>query len=141
MSINDNGEYEPALMDFDTMNKVLIKLGYSKKDASDTATQILNYFGYSDRLLDNMLSNKERDMFYQWEDDGIVTWGKEFELYVPRGYDPMPLRPKKSQRNWRVYMWKLRINDMKRMLGKKEITEDTEEKTYDDLPREAWERT
>ena len=141
MSINDNGEYEPALMDFDTMNKVLIKLGYSKKDASDTATQILNYFGYSDRLLDNMLSNKERDMFYQWEDDGIVTWGKEFEIYVPRGYDPMPLRPNKSQRNWRVYMWKLRINDMKRMLGKKEITEDTEEKTYDDLPREAWERT
>jgi len=59
------------------------------------AQHVLNFFGYSERIIDNILEPEDRDAFYQLEDTGILTTEREETTL----YDG---------REWRIHYWLFR---------------------------------
>ncbi len=99
------------------------------EEAFDLAQHVLNFFGYSNRIIDNVLEPEDRDAFYMLEDSGVLTTERE-EITLYDG------------REWRIHYWLFR-NDRIEDLIKNErpvAEEETEEEVdiYKDLPREAW---
>ena len=48
-----------------------------EEQAYELAHHVLNFFGYSDRIIDNVLEPEDRDAFYMLEDAGILTTERE----------------------------------------------------------------
>ena len=69
--------------------------GIQEMAASDLALHILNFFGYSDRIIDNVLEPEDRDAFYMLEDASILTTEREETTL----YDG---------REWRIHYWLFR---------------------------------
>jgi hypothetical protein len=93
------------------------------------AEHILNFFGYSDRIIDNVLHPEDRDTFYMLEDAGLMeTEREETTLY--------------DGREWRIHYWLLKISEIQgRMdLGPKYAPEDKEPSVYDEIPEDIWSR-
>ena len=81
--------------------------GIEEDAAYNLAFHILNFFGYSDRIIDNILEPEDRDTFYMLEDASILTTEREETTL----YDG---------REWRTHYWLLRrekiadlINDIR----------------------------
>ena len=69
--------------------------GLNKDDAKKTATHILNFFGFNERIIDNILEPEDRDAFYTLEEYGLLgTEREEISLYDGRG--------------WRIHYWILK---------------------------------
>ena len=101
------------------------------EDAKKMAEHMLNFFGYSDRIIDNILQPDDRDVFYMMEDTGILTTEREETTL----YDG---------REWRINYWLLRTNKIQELI-KNAPKEDKKDKgdengVYTELPDEAWER-
>ena len=103
-----------------------------KEEARRMAEHMMNFFGYSDRIIDNILEPEDRDVFYMMEDSGILmTEREETTLY--------------DGREWRINYWlfcKDRIHELTHKKQKKGDNEDEEDLTiYDDIPEEVWTRS
>ena len=99
------------------------------EEAFDLAQHVLNFFGYSNRIIDNVLEPEDRDAFYMLEDSGVLTTERE-EITLYDG------------REWRIHYWLFKnekiqdlINNIKPV--QEEVVEETED-IYKELPREAW---
>ena len=104
--------------------------GIQEEAAYELAHHVLNFFGYSDRIIDNILEPEDRDAFYMLEDATILTTEREETTL----YDG---------REWRIHYWLLRrekIQDLIDGLIKKKDEEEERDTTYDDLPDDIWER-
>src|SRR3990172_6244578 len=66
--------------------------GMPEHQARLMAQHVLNFFGYSERIIDNVLEPEDRDAFYMLEDTGILTTERE----EPTLYDG---------REWRIHYW------------------------------------
>ena len=66
--------------------------GMEEDQAYELALRVLNFFGYSDRIIDNVLEPEDRDAFYMMEDAGILTTEREETTL----YDG---------REWRIHYW------------------------------------
>ena len=78
-----------------------------EEEAYDLAHRVLNFFGYSDRIIDNILEPEDRDAFYMLEDAGILTTEREETTL----YDG---------REWRIHYWlfrRERIDQVLRGIG------------------------
>lgn len=102
--------------------------------AEEMAEHVLNFFGFGERIIDNMLKTDDRDIFYMLEDLGILkTEREETTLY--------------DGREWRINYWTLKkkyIADLSGMGRKGEghhrgIPFDDEE-IYEELPDDIWSR-
>src|SRR2546425_10675116 len=51
--------------------------GMKDEEARAMAQHVLNFFGYSERIIDNVLEPEDRDAFYMLEDSGILTTERE----------------------------------------------------------------
>src|SRR2546427_13123242 len=71
------------------------RTGMKEEEARAMATHVLNFFGYSERIIDNVLEPEDRDAFYMLEDSGILTTEREETTL----YDG---------REWRLRHWALR---------------------------------
>ncbi|MDR0523827.1 MAG: hypothetical protein LBG62_05350 [Candidatus Methanoplasma sp.] len=94
------------------------------------AMHVLNFFGYSDRIIDNILEPEDRDAFYMLEDSGILTTEREETTL----YDG---------REWRIHYWLFkrdRIGDLISLSAPEEAAEPGEESPYADLPEDVWRR-
>ncbi|MEM5804448.1 MAG: hypothetical protein QXU82_01175 [Candidatus Aenigmatarchaeota archaeon] len=132
---------EPVVLRFDELMSALMRKGYDRKTSDEYAAIIMNYFGYSDTILDNNIDTEERDLFWKLEDDGILKgeWG--WEETFPRRYEGLPLTPAGGQKIWRVYHWTLKISNIRKLnSAKKESKPVEEENVYSGLPHEVWER-
>ena len=102
-----------------------------EEDAKRMAEHMLNFFGYSDRIIDNILQPDDRDVFYIMEDTGILTTEREETTL----YDG---------REWRINYWLLRTSKIQELLNseprKNRDGEDDDDSVYDELPDEVWER-
>ena len=90
---------------------------------------ILNFFGYSDRIIDNVLHPEDRDTFYMLEDAGLMeTEREETTLY--------------DGREWRIHYWLLKISEIQGRMesGPKYAPEDEEPSVYDEIPEDIWSR-
>jgi len=63
-----------------------------EEEAFELAQHVLNFFGYSNRIIDNVLEPEDRDAFYMLEDaDILYTEREEITLY--------------DGREWRIHYW------------------------------------
>ena len=98
-------------------------------ESSYLAEHILNFFGYSDRIIDNVLLPEDRDTFYMLEDAGLMeTEREETTLY--------------DGREWRIHYWLLKIAEIQRRTdaGPKYAPDDQEPYVYDEIPEDIWSR-
>ena len=101
----------------------------SPEEAFEAAEHLINFFGYNDRVIDNMLEPEDRDAFYTMEDIGILqTEREETTLY--------------DGREWRIHYWILNVNRIIELSKMKTVTTKIEKnqdfQIYDDIPDEYW---
>jgi len=106
--------------------------GMEEDAAHEMAQHVLNFFGFNDRIIDNVLEPEDRDAFYMLEDSGLLTTEREETTL----YDG---------REWRIHYWlfkKDRIIELVRQANAKEKSMmDTGMSVYSDIPEEAWQRS
>ncbi len=101
-----------------------------EEEAYDLAHRVLNFFGYADRIIDNVLEPEDRDAFYMLEDSGILTTEREETTL----YDG---------REWRIHYWLFRreriieLMDLRPQAAEVSVSEDF---SYDELPDDIWQR-
>jgi hypothetical protein len=115
--------------DLTTAIKNSIDSGSMKEaEARSLAQHILNFFGYSERIIDNALEPEDRDAFYMLEDSGLLTTEREETTL----YDG---------REWRIHYWVFRkdkILDLLNFSKRGEIEDMDGENVYDEVPEEIW---
>lgn len=98
--------------------------------AEEMAQHVLNFFGFGERIIDNMLRTEDRDIFYMLEDLGILkTEREETTLY--------------DGREWRINYWSIKKNYIALLMN--DICIDMSSpgddmNPYDDLPDDIWAR-
>ena len=106
--------------------------GLPEEAARDTAKHVLNFFGYSDRIIDNVLEPEDRDTFYMLEDATILTTEREETTL----YDG---------REWRINYWLFRKDKIRQLMSSegKSKESDSNKTIYDDLTKkyeDMWKR-
>ncbi len=98
------------------------------EEAMAMAQHVMNFFGYSERIIDNMLEPEDRDAFYMLEDSGILTTEREETTL----YDG---------REWRIHYWLFRKERIWALISGTEFVEDMVEvdtSIYDNVPDDVW---
>jgi len=102
----------------------------SREDAQNMAYHVLNFFGFGDRIVDNILEPEDRDLFYMLEDFGLlVTEREETTLY--------------DGREWRIHYWLLKKHAINSMACDSDIgcpPAGEGYDVYDEIPDEVWVR-
>jgi hypothetical protein len=102
------------------------KMGVEESESS--AEHIINFFGYSTRVIDNMLEPEDRDVFYTMEDLGILeTEREETTLF--------------DGREWRIHYWLLnvlRVLELAEMNISNAVERDSRFDIYSEIPDEYW---
>lgn len=93
--------------------------------ARDIALRVLNYFGFAAVIIDNVIIQEDRKVFYDLHDAGLLNTYWE-TVILPSG------------RSWRTFYWELDEASIERARQKKD--EEPEEKVYESLPEDAWAR-
>lgn len=104
--------------------------GMPEDQARAMAQHVMNFFGYSERIIDNILEPEDRDAFYMLEDTGILTTEREETTL----YDG---------REWRIHYWlfrKERIFELIAGDGRNGKGADGADSVYDEVPDEVWQR-
>ncbi|MFQ6059781.1 MAG: DUF6015 family protein [Thermoplasmata archaeon] len=102
--------------------------GMKEEEARAMAQHVMNFFGYSERIIDNILEPEDRDAFYMLEDSGLLTTEREETTL----YDG---------REWRIHYWLFRkdkIMELVRSARIKESMRKVESSVYDDVPEDIW---
>lgn len=106
--------------------------------AMGDANYVMDFFGYRDRIIDNMLESEDRQLFYMLEEENLLkTNSREVTIY--------------DGRTWRIEYWHLRKDNILEYasLGDEEVAEEEGEKEgveekgeeggiYEDIPDELW---
>ena len=96
--------------------------------AKQMAQHIMNFFGYSDRIIDNILEPEDRDVFYILEDSGLLTTEREETTL----YDG---------REWRIHYWLFRKNKIMELAQGHRVEQSEDEalaSIYNDIPDDIW---
>ncbi|MEM0141244.1 MAG: DUF6015 family protein [Thermoplasmatales archaeon] len=101
----------------------------SEQEAYDIAFHVLNFFGYSRYVIDNMLEPEDRDAFYMLEDLGILdTEREETTLF--------------DGREWRIHYWLIKPENVRKLAmsngTRTEEAQSGESLLYDGLPDDVW---
>src|SRR5205807_7817175 len=104
------------------------RTGMKEEEARAMAQHVLNFFGYSERIIDNVLEPEDRDAFYMLEDSGILTTEREETTL----YDG---------REWRIHYWMFRKERIMELGEAQKAKEEAEKMAsiYDDIPEDSWE--
>ena len=111
-------------------NGIDSRKGMDMDEAYDLAHSVLNFFGYSDRIIDNVLEAQDRNAFYILEDADILTTEREETTL----YDG---------REWRIHYWLFKrdkIADLMVNSRMRKAEADDGEFVYADLPDDVWQR-
>ncbi len=106
------------------------KQGMPEEEARAMAQHVMNFFGYSERIIDNVLEPEDRDAFYMLEDAGILmTEREETTLY--------------DGREWRIHYWMFRKERIHELISGKRGAQDGSSESgnvYDEVPDDIWSR-
>ena len=100
-----------------------------EEEARQMAQHVMNFFGYSERIIDNILEPEDRDAFYMLEDSGLLTTEREETTL----YDG---------REWRIHYWLFKKDRILELAKNKQsrhdpVTEDAMS-IYEDMPDDVW---
>lgn len=100
-----------------------------EEEARQMAQHVMNFFGYSERIIDNILEPEDRDAFYMLEDSGLLTTEREETTL----YDG---------REWRIHYWlfrKERILELVKSAMPFDDADDQEASSiYEEMPEDVW---
>ena len=103
--------------------------GLPDEQARRMAQHVMNFFGYSERIIDNILEPEDRDAFYQLEDTGILTTEREETTL----YDG---------REWRIHYWLFRKERIFQLINTYGSADSCEMDAYDCYADPtAWQRS
>jgi len=93
----------------------------------------MDFFGFDDRIIDNVLEHEERQLFYMLESEGILNTERE-EITLHDG------------RVWRIHYWLLKKNTILQYLHSKRwvsnknknIQRFQHDTIYSHLPKYMW---
>ncbi len=98
------------------------QLGLEKEEAESIAGQIMAYFGFNGRIVDNNIDKSDRKLFYRLQEAGLLNSSWE-TLTLHNG------------KNWRIYYWYFSEQKIEEAL---EDEQEKEEDIYCSVPDEAW---
>jgi hypothetical protein len=103
------------------------RAGMKDDEARAMAQHVLNFFGYSERIIDNVLEPEDRDAFYMLEDSGILTTEREETTL----YDG---------REWRIHYWMFRKDRIAELVAAQKAKEEAARgsSVYDAFPEDIW---
>ncbi len=102
------------------------RAGMKDEEARAMAQHVLNFFGYSERIIDNVLEPEDRDAFYMLEDSGILTTEREETTL----YDG---------REWRIHYWMFRKERIQELVQAAKAREAHErESIYEGMSEDIW---
>ena len=108
------------------------KLDIDTYEAKKYASIVMDFFGYEDRIIDNALEQKDRQLFYKLQSQGILHTQRE-RITLPNG------------RQWRIHYWlltknKILRNSNNRWIGTKSKNGQSSQNNdiYSCLPKEMW---
>jgi len=101
----------------------------SFEESFSAAEHLINFFGYSDRVIDNMLEPEDRDAFYTMEDIGVLqTEREETTLF--------------DGREWRIHYWILNVSKIIELANMKldlnDVGNSEQFSVYEEIPDEYW---
>ncbi len=102
--------------------------GMQEAAARSMAEHVLNFFGYSERIIDNILEQEDRDVFYMLEDAGLLTTEREQTTL----YDG---------REWRIHYWLFQKDKILKLVDREPDNEEDQsmhKSVYDDIPDGVW---
>jgi hypothetical protein len=120
-----------AVVTLSLLTKTLSRLLHiGIEDAKKYAQTVMNFFGYEDCIIDNLLTPEERRLFYRLERHGVLSSIRE-ETTLHNG-NP-----------WRIHYWRLeREKILGGMQGKVDMKPKGLDQHYEDLyatiPKDAW---
>ncbi len=129
-------DYDTAIITIDDLARA-IQTGLSRprrtlsyEEAVMTALHVMNFFGFGDRIIDNMLEPEDRDTFYMLEDlDILETEREETTLW--------------DGREWRIHYWLINKERIFQLLHTKVVEIEEEEdigEVYNEIPENIWAR-
>ena len=75
------------LIDYKILGDAIVRLVSMAPEetsaAEGMADHLLGFFGYQDRVIDNMLEPADRNIFYQFQDWGIETYDED-DSWLPK---------------------------------------------------------
>ena len=115
-----------GIIEIEVLMKALInKIGLKKDVAQDVARRVLNYFGFGTHIIDNLLNQEDRRLFYFLQDSGMLGTDWD-ETFLPNG------------RGWRIFYWRLNVHNIKKYAALEEVEDEEKIQLYDSLPDNAW---
>ncbi|KYK26909.1 MAG: hypothetical protein AYK23_00520 [Candidatus Proteinoplasmatales archaeon SG8-5] len=103
--------------------------GMPEDEARQMAQHVMNFFGYSERIIDNILEPEDRDAFYMLEDSGLLTTEREETTL----YDG---------REWRIHYWLFKKEKILHLAGKGGAYDDEQDEDirsiYEEIPEGVW---
>ncbi len=103
--------------------------GMPEDEARQMAQHVMNFFGYSERIIDNILEPEDRDAFYMLEDSGLLTTEREETTL----YDG---------REWRIHYWLFKKEKILQMAGTSNpwsnLQDDDASSIYEEIPDNVW---
>lgn len=108
------------------------KENFSSKDADNIAEHVINFFGYNERIIDNVLEPVDRDIFYELENYGVLATERE-ETHLYDG------------RIWRTHYWWLNKHNIIKMANTTTRNSNNKKTTqksniYDKFDDKIWQR-
>jgi hypothetical protein len=112
------------------------KVGIDIEEARRNAGFVLDIFGFADRVIDNVLNNEDRQLFYLLEEEGMLTTDQEDTIL----YDG---------REWRTHYWVLKKKtilkyarnkdcSLSSIMSEKNIWDVSDRSIYDSLTEDNW---
>ncbi len=120
---------EPPVTRKSLTNAIVKAVGMSEEEyvsAEAMADHLLGFFGYQDRVIDNLLEPTDRNVFYQFQDLGILaSESEETELW--------------DGREWRIHYWKIKTDRVLNsdFFDKGEVLDEVVD-IYSQLSDECW---
>ncbi|UCE36547.1 MAG: hypothetical protein JSW00_13655 [Thermoplasmata archaeon] len=111
------------------LKNTLGKKGIEEEKIKKLAIYVMNFFGFSDTITDNLLKAKDRDVFYTLQDAGLLTTLQD-QIRIKKG------------KLWRIHYWVLRKKEILRLSRlHNEVEQDNNyDKIYNELSNEVWRR-
>ncbi len=98
------------------------KASLEKEEAESVAGQVMAYFGFDNRIVDNIIDKNDRKLFYMLQEAGILNSSWE-TLTLHNG------------KNWRIYYWYFSEQKIRECLAEQQ---EEEEDIYSSIPDEVW---
>ena len=102
------------------LRAVLGGKGINGADTDKLADYLMNFFGFEDYIIDNVLDAEDRDVFYTLEEEGILRTERE-EIYLLKG------------KMWRIHYWILRKREILALAREKAQAPHKVEESYTTL--------